>query len=77
MNEESINSLREALSFSPENIPLRLHLADSLTSLQKLNEAEKEYKHVLGLSPDNIKGKTGLANVYYALGNYSTAMVIM
>jgi transitional endoplasmic reticulum ATPase len=77
MNEETINNLREALNFSPENIPLRLHLADSLLILNKLEEAEKEYKHVLGLSPDNNKGKTGLVNIYYNQRNYSTAMVIM
>jgi len=77
MNEESIQSLREALNFSPDNIPLRLHLAESLLFLNKLEEAEKEYKIILSQAPDHSKAKTGLANIYYKQGNYSTGIVIM
>jgi SpoVK/Ycf46/Vps4 family AAA+-type ATPase len=77
MNDESIQSLREALNVSPDNIPLRLHLAESLLFLNKMDEAEKEFKIILSQSPNQIKAKTGLANVYYRQGNFSTGIVIM
>jgi SpoVK/Ycf46/Vps4 family AAA+-type ATPase len=77
MNDESIQSLREALNVSPDNIPLRLHLAESLLFLNKMDEAEKEFKIILSQSPNQIKAKTGLANIYYRQGNFSTGIVIM
>jgi transitional endoplasmic reticulum ATPase len=77
MNEDSIQSLREALNFSPENVPLRIHLADSLLNLNKLEEAEKEYKYVLSISPENLKSKIGLAKIYLMQGNYSAGIVVL
>lgn len=77
MSEESIQSLREALSFSPDNIPLRIHLADTLFNLGRIEEAEKEFKHVLSLSANNSKAKIGLASVYLKLGNYSAGIVVL
>ncbi len=77
MNESTIHSLREALQFSPDNIPLRLHLADSLLAIGHTEEAEQEYKHILKLSSEHDKAKQGLANLYYNTGNFSTAIVIL
>lgn len=77
MDESTINNLIEALQFSPENIPLRLHLADSLASMGNLEEAEKEYKNVLQRASENDKAKAGLAKLYYLQGNFSTAIVIL
>lgn len=77
MNEENIRNLREALSLSPDNIPLRLHLAESLLSFNQVEEAEKEFKQVLGVSPSNVKGKVGLARVYLHTGNYSAGIVVL
>ena len=42
MNDNTIDSLREALKHSPDNTPLRLLLADTLLNLNRLEEAEKE-----------------------------------
>lgn len=77
MSDDIVKSLREALEFSPDNIPLRLHLADTLLGLYKYEEAEAEYKIVLSKSPDSIKAKTGLVKVYFDNANYSTALVII
>lgn len=77
MDESTINNLREALQFSPDNIPLRLHLADSLADMGDIEEAEKEYKNVLQRAPENHKAKEGLAVVYYCQENFSTAIVIL
>src|SRR5687768_4913602 len=75
--EDAINALREAIKHSPENLPLRLHLADTLVGLGRYDEAEREYKTVLQASPHDPKPKLGLANAYYLGGKASTAIVVV
>ncbi len=76
MSDNTIDSLREALKHSPENGPLRLLLADTLLSLNKLDEAEAEYSTLLKLG-ENTKAKIGLAHVFYSKGSYSACNVIL
>lgn len=76
MNENTIDSLREALKHSPNNTPLRLLLADTLLGLNRLEEAETEYTLILKSSNDT-KAKIGLAKVFYRKGNYSACNVIL
>jgi len=76
MSDNHIDSLREALNQSPENIPLRHLLAESLLNLNRLDEAEQEYVHLLKLINDT-KSKVGMAKVYYLKGNYSACNVIL
>ena len=77
MQEELIQNLREALKLSPQNIPLRLTLAEALLNSNLLQEAEAEYKIVLEAEPQNIQAKSGLAKIYFAQQKYSTAIVIL
>ncbi|MGB3591725.1 MAG: AAA family ATPase [Nonlabens sp.] len=76
MDDKTIQNLREALEFSPDNIPLRLHLADSLRLANKLEQAEDEYEIILqyGSQP---KARLGLALISYKQKNYSKAIVIL
>lgn len=76
MTQSTIDSLREALKFSPDNIPLRLHLAETLFHLNRLEEAEKEYLEALGIE-QNDKALIGLAKVYYRKEAYATCNVIL
>lgn len=76
MNDNTIDSLREALKHSPDNTPLRLLLADTLLTLNRLEEAETEYSILLKISKDN-KAKVGLATVFYKKGSYSACNVIL
>ncbi|MBO9152017.1 AAA family ATPase [Chitinophaga sp. GCM10012297] len=76
MTQSTIDSLREALKFSPENVPLRLHLAETLFNLNRLEEAEKEYLEALGIE-QNDKALIGLAKVYYRKEAYATCNVIL
>lgn len=76
MNDNIIDSLREALQYSPNNTPLRLLLAETLLSLSRLEEAETEYTLLIKSSND-IKIKIGLANVFFKKGNYSACNVIL
>jgi SpoVK/Ycf46/Vps4 family AAA+-type ATPase len=77
MQEELIQNLREALKLSPQNIPLRLTLAEALLGNNRMQEAEAEYKVVLESEPQNIQAKAGLAKIYFAQEKYSTAIVIL
>lgn len=74
--DELINTLREALKLSPDNIPLRLSLGEALLSSGKAADAEPEFKLVLERQSDNVQAKTGLARVYFELNKYSAAIVI-
>lgn len=76
MTQSTIDSLREALKFSPENVPLRLHLAETLYQLNRLDEAEQEYLAALSIE-NNEKGLIGLANVYFSKEAYTTCNVIL
>ena len=76
MTDNTIDSLREALKHSPNNAPLRLLLADTLLSLNRLEEAETAYSALLKISNDN-KAKIGLATVFFKKGSYSACNVIL
>ncbi len=76
MENELINNLREALQFSPNNVPLRLTLADALLANHAVEQAEVEYKFVLEGQPENIPAKIGLAKIYFEQQKYSIVIVI-
>lgn len=76
MSDSTVDNLREALKHSPNNIPLRSLLAETLLNLNRLEEAEKEYTQILEISNDE-KAKIGLAKVYFKSGKYSTSNVIL
>lgn len=76
MENDGINNLKEALQFSPDNIPLRLHLASSLIELNRLEEAEQEYQYILNIK-DHVKAKTGLANIFFLRKEYSKCNVLL
>ena len=76
MNENSIESLREALKHSPDNVPLRLLLAETMLKLHKLDDAEQEFSTLLNYTKDP-KAKLGLAYVFFKKGNYSACNVIL
>lgn len=76
MNEDILANLREALLQSPENNPLRFLLADTLFSLNKMDEAELEYI-ILVKKTNDVKAKTGLSKVYFAKGNYSASIIVL
>ncbi|WP_124979985.1 ATP-binding protein [Nonlabens xiamenensis] len=76
MDDRTINNLREALEVSPDNIPLRLHLAESLRQAQRLEEAEEEYEIILQYQSEP-KARLGLALISYKQRNYSKAIVIL
>lgn len=73
---DHIKSLQEALEFSPDNIPLRLHLADLLLREKQYAVAADQFSEVLRRSYGNGKAKLGLAEAYFNLQKYSAAIII-
>ncbi len=76
-NDAAIQALRTALEHSPDNVPLRQHLADVLLELGRADEAEQEYRRALSLAPDGLPIKLGLAQAYYQQGKNTPALVVV
>jgi len=76
-SNDGLQALREALRLSPDNVPLRQHLAESLMSRGHPDQAEQEYRQALALAPDNLQLKVGLAQAFYNQGKTSQALVIV
>ena len=77
MNDNAIKALRDALALSPDNVPLRQHLGDTLMALARYAEAAQEYRQALSLAPDNAGLKLGLAKAFLQDGKNSQALVIV
>jgi Flp pilus assembly protein TadD len=45
--DEAIKGLRDALRISPDNVPLRVHLANSYSSVGRFDEAEQDCAKLL------------------------------
>ena len=76
-NDDAIHGLREALKISPDNIPLRLHLANTLMGLGRFNDAETEFREALAIEPNNDEIKIGLATAYLQQDKQSPAMIVI
>lgn len=74
--DDAVNALREALRHSPDNVALRLHLADTLMGFARFEEAEKEYRLAVTATGDD-RSKIGLAGSFYQQGKNSQALVII
>ena len=77
MQKDLIRSLQEALKFSPDNIPLRMTLAEALLSDEHFAEAETEFKFIADKEPGNFQAKFGLGKTWLGLQKYSAAIVIL
>jgi transitional endoplasmic reticulum ATPase len=75
--EDTIRSLREALAVSPDNVPLRKHLAQSLMGLARFADAESEFREALRRAPADEELKLGLARAFASNGKRSEALVIL
>ncbi len=73
---EGIEELKEALSFSPDNVPLRLHLAELMVKGYMLDDAAQQYQEVLNKNYGNTKARKGLASVYYKQKKHGAAILV-
>lgn len=76
MSQETINNLLEALKLSPNNTPLRLHLANTFLELGRLTEAKNEFQELAEKTSGKV-GRDGLAKVFFRLNEYSKSIVVL
>jgi SpoVK/Ycf46/Vps4 family AAA+-type ATPase len=77
VSSDPLAALREALRLSPDNIPLRQHLAESLLSQGQPEQAESEFREALSRAADNVNLKIGLARAFLAQEKNSAALVLL
>jgi SpoVK/Ycf46/Vps4 family AAA+-type ATPase len=77
MSDAAIQAIRKALEVSPDNVPLRQHLADTLLGLSRPAEAEQEYRKALAMAPDDDALKLGLARAFLQQGKHGESLVIV
>lgn len=75
--DATIRSLRAALEASPDNGPLRQHLAETLFAYGHYEDAEKELLALLKIVPDSEVGHLLLAKTYRARNKNSAAHVVL
>ncbi len=75
--DDALQPLREALKVSPDNVPLRRHLADLLLGLGRFAEAAEEYRQALSREPGSAVLKLGLATAFFRQGKLSAAAVVV
>lgn len=70
-----LDSLREALSVSPQNIPLLLLFGQACLDELSFHEARGAFDRILQSDPAHAEAKLGIARVLYLSGNTSEAVV--
>jgi AAA+ superfamily predicted ATPase len=75
VDEATLATLREALALSPDNVPLREHLAATLLEAGRAGEAETEYREALTRGA-GTGAQLGLARAFFALGKLREAGVL-
>ena len=73
---DPIETLRQAVSLSPENAPLRRHLGDLLAAAGRHEEAVEEYREALALDPSD-ELRLSLARAFLSLGRTGETAVLV
>jgi tetratricopeptide (TPR) repeat protein len=76
-SDDALEGLLDAIRVSPENLPLRKHVAEMLLDLERYEEAEQQYTQALEFAPDDIELKLGLAEACLELEKLSIALVVV
>lgn len=77
MSFDPLESLRQAVSISPENVPLRRHLAETLLERGDFASAEVEFRQALARSPGDAPLQFGLARAFCGQKKQSAALVVL
>jgi transitional endoplasmic reticulum ATPase len=72
-----LESLLEALKFSPNNIPLKLQVAKLYAQSGSFNEAEKHLIEIINLDSDYVESKFELASCFYKQNKITAAEVLL
>jgi AAA+ superfamily predicted ATPase len=77
MPDATLQPLLDALKFSPDNLPLRLHVGSLLRQAGQHQPAEELYRDGLRHYPTDSRLQLGLAEAYLALGKTSATFVVV
>jgi SpoVK/Ycf46/Vps4 family AAA+-type ATPase len=72
--DQELEILRVALNVSPDNVPLRLHLADTLREAGRTKQAMEEYRAALEIDPNAAQGHAGLGALLYEKNDLKPAL---
>src|SRR5262249_4689529 len=74
---DPLAGLIAAAKLSPDNLPLRTHLAESLVSFGRFDEADAEYRAILAKHPQEPTILLGMARLYFQQSKNSQATVVL
>ncbi|MFI6704996.1 AAA family ATPase [Nonomuraea sp. NPDC050478] len=74
VDDPGLRALSEAARLSPDNLPLRRHLAEQLLGKGYLADAEAEFRAALVLAPKDPDIVTGLAEAFVRQSSYGEAL---
>ena len=72
-----LESLLEALKFSPDNIPLRLQIAKLYLQNGNTKNAEEHLLYIIQQEPQHTEAKFNLANCFYEQEKFSAAELLL
>ena len=71
----NLDALRQAISFSPDNVPLLLLLGEGCLDHFLFEEAKENFQKILSKDPHHLGAQMGMARAAYQEGNLSEAVV--
>lgn len=74
---DPLESLRQAVELSPQNLPLRRHYAQSLLAAERGPQSEAEFRAILKLDPSDVDASLGLAETFLLQGETTSAVVVL
>ncbi|MEQ4715627.1 AAA family ATPase [Nonomuraea sp. B19D2] len=77
LEDAGLQALREAARLSPDNLPLRRHLAEQLLAKGYLADAEAEFRAALVLAPKDPDITAGLAEAFVRQSAHSAALSVL
>jgi transitional endoplasmic reticulum ATPase len=75
--EQQLAALQESLQVSPQNVPLRRMVAQTLLGLGRAEDAEREARTALQYDSDDIGCKRILSELYLSKGKLSMGLVLV
>jgi ATP-dependent 26S proteasome regulatory subunit len=72
-----VDGLREALRVSPENVPLRRLLGETLLARREYEAAEAEFRQALKYDPKDVRTLLALASAFQAQGKNELALFVL
>lgn len=75
--KKQLESLREALQYSPDNLPLRKHIIELLLENGEAAEAEKELRIAIESAAEDNDLKISLAKAFYQQNKHEQSLVIL